>query len=344
MKKVAIITDTHCGAGNDNRFLNESFLRFYEDLFFPYLIKHNIKNVIHLGDTFDRRKYVNFNTLNSWREKVFSRLNSMCDRVDILIGNHDTYFKQTNEVNSVRELLFTYDKFNIITNAQEVEFYDRKILYLPWICDDNKEASLELLNTSDSKLCMGHLEISGFELYAGHVTDKGMSRSTFDRFFLTLSGHFHQKGTIGNIHYLGAPYPMMWGDYACDRGFHVLDFETLDLEFIKNEESTFHKIYYDDSKDGDKDLTQDDYSYLKNKFIKVVVKTKNSPYLFDRYVEYIQSYNPADLTIIDHNFDDAQKSDDDVDQTKDTLTILNECIDSLEGDKYKDALKDLLRE
>ena len=34
--------------------------RFYNEVFFPYLDEHDIKHIIHLGDYFDRRKYVNF--------------------------------------------------------------------------------------------------------------------------------------------------------------------------------------------------------------------------------------------------------------------------------------------
>ena len=60
--KIAIITDTHFGARNDNVNFNEYFYQFYEGVFFPYLQQHNIKTVLHLGDLMDRRKYVSFKT------------------------------------------------------------------------------------------------------------------------------------------------------------------------------------------------------------------------------------------------------------------------------------------
>ena len=51
--KIAIITDTHFGARNDNVNFNEYFYQFYEGVFFPYLQQNNIKTCIHLGDCFD---------------------------------------------------------------------------------------------------------------------------------------------------------------------------------------------------------------------------------------------------------------------------------------------------
>lgn len=341
--KVAIITDTHCGAGNDNRFLNESFLEFYDKIFFPYIIENGIKTVIHLGDTFDRRKYINFNTLNSWRDKVFSKLNSYCDRVDIIIGNHDTYFKQTNSVNSITELLTPYEKFKIYSKAEEIKIFDKQILYVPWICDENREETFDAISKSNSKICMGHLEIEGFELYGGHISG-GLSPKIFDKFYTTLSGHYHGKSSKGSIHYLGAPYPMMWGDYGIEKGFHTLDLETLNLKFIKNDISTFHKVYYDDSAGVEYDqFSKTDYSHLANKFVKIIVKTKQSPYMFDKFVEEIQSCNPADLTIIESSFDDVSANEKlEIDEAKDTLTILNEYAESFEV--YSQPLKELLKE
>lgn len=354
--KVAIVTDTHCGSGNDNKHLNEYFIKFYEDVFFPYIETNNIKSVIHLGDTFDRRKYVNFSTLSSWRERVFDRLSKFCERVDILIGNHDTYYKHTNAINSVFELLSIYKNFNIYGNAKEISFDKLNILYLPWICDDNYEKSIDLINKSTSKVCMGHLEISGFEMYPGRLSEGGFDSKTFDKFYITFSGHYHQKSSSGGIHYLGAPYPMMWGDYGAKRGFHIFDTETLQIEFIENTIEMFYKLKYDDAEKGVRDsILNEDHTHLTDKFVKILVSNKTDPYLFDKFIEAIQQVNPADLSVVENSTDMSFLEEAEIDQTKDTITILNECVDVLpcptsdstdlsDADRYRTDLKDKIRD
>lgn len=343
--KIALITDTHCGAGNDNQSLNTFFIKFYEEVFFPYLEKHNIKNVIHLGDTFDRRKYINFKTLNSWHSKVFSKLNSMCDRVDILIGNHDTYYKNTNSINSVSELLQIYENFNSYENASEVMFGNLKLLYLPWMCEDNKEHSLNLINSTDAKICLGHLELIGFEMYAGQINvDKGLRKEMFDKFYMTMSGHFHTKSNIGEMHYLGAPYPMMWGDYGSQKGFHVLDTETMELTFIPNPIKIFKKIYYDDTDQTHESLIENsDNSDISGMFIKLIVNKKTNPYLFDKFLEKLYEHNPCDITVIESFLESDEMESAEIDQAKDTLSILKECVDLLEIDN-KDSVNELMRD
>lgn len=343
--KVAILTDTHCGAGNDNQALNEFFLKFYEDIFFPYIKEHNIKTVLHLGDTFDRRKYINFNTLHQWQRRVFEPLNSWCDRVDLLIGNHDTYFKNTNKVNSVDELLKIYDKFRVYAEPTEVELDKLKVAYVPWICEDNYVRTMELLDKTSAHVCMGHLELIGFEMYAGHINaDKGHRSELFDKFYMTLSGHFHQKSSRGSIHYLGAPYAMMWGDWGSLKGFHVLDTDTMELSFIENPIQMFHKIYYNDSSETFDSIMSKDFSSITGKFVKVIVQKKNNPYWFDQLLESLHKLNPADLSVIEAAFEDGISEDVDIDQAKDTLTILKECVECLEVDEHKNSLNDLLRD
>jgi len=343
--KVAIITDTHCGAGNDNQNLNEFFLKFYEDVFFPYLKQHNIKTVLHLGDTFDRRKYINFSTLHSWQNRVFKPLHDWCDRVDILIGNHDTYYKNTNKVNSVEELLKIYPKFNIFVEPTEVDIDNRKFLYVPWICEDNQEQAFKMIDESQAHICAGHLELIGFEMYAGHInTNHGYRSDMFDKYYMTLTGHFHQKSSMSNIHYLGAPYAMMWGDYGSAKGFHVLDTETLELTFVENPIQMFHKIYYNDTDETYDSLMNKNHSDIPGKFVKVIVQKKNNPYWFDQYFENLQKNNPADISVIESAFENGLSDQDDIDQAKDTLTILKECVDTLNVDEHKNSLNDLLRE
>lgn len=343
--KVAIITDTHCGAGNDSPAFNEYFLRFYEQQFFPYLKQNNIKTVLHLGDVFDRRKYINFNTLHSWHERVFKPLHALVDRVDIIVGNHDTYFKNTNSVNSVTELLRHYEKFNIHTKPTEVTVGNMNVLYLPWICDENVEESFHAINNSTSKVCMGHLELIGFEMYAGHVNvDKGIRGEMFDKFYMTLTGHFHQKSSRGGVHYLGAPYPMMWGDYNCPRGFHVLDTETLELTFIPNTAEIFSKVYYNDTDQTLESILEKDHSAIKGCFVKVIVQKKNNPYWFDQFIDNLQKFNPHDISVIDASVDEIVLSENFTsDETKDTLSILREVVQELDTE-HKNKLTSLLSE
>lgn len=60
---ISILNDTHYGVRNDAKIFMDNMASFFTKQFIPYLKDNNIKNIIHLGDVFDRRKYVNYNTL-----------------------------------------------------------------------------------------------------------------------------------------------------------------------------------------------------------------------------------------------------------------------------------------
>lgn len=342
--KVAIITDTHAGARNDNASFNDFFLSFYEEQFIPHLKENNIKHVLHLGDVFDRRKYINFNTLRSWQERVFQPLNDLLVAMDILVGNHDTYFKNTNTVNSVDGLLSSYDKFKIHSEPTEVTIDGRDILFLPWICDDNVDKTLQMIEDSKSQICMGHLELIGFEMLAGHVNqDKGLKASIFDKFHTTLTGHFHHRSSLGGISYLGSPYPIIWSDWGATRGFHVFDTETLELVFVENTKQIFCKIVYDDSQETFESLMTNDYSELSGRFVKIVVQNKTNPYWFDQFLEAIQKVNPADISIVEAAFEGAP-DDEVLDETKDTISILTDHVKSLSLQAHETELLSLFNE
>jgi metallophosphoesterase superfamily enzyme len=83
---------------------------FLDNIFFPYIDSNNISTVVHLGDLLDRRKYVNINTARRLREDFLTPLKERNFDVHIITGNHDTYFKNTNDVNSIEELVV--GKFN----------------------------------------------------------------------------------------------------------------------------------------------------------------------------------------------------------------------------------------
>ena len=99
--KIAILNDTHAGVRGDMVEMAKYQGRFYEEVFFTYLDEHNIKHIIHLGDYFDRRKYVNFaNSKNQYRT-FYTLLLERGITMDLIIGNHDVYYKNTNDVNAL---------------------------------------------------------------------------------------------------------------------------------------------------------------------------------------------------------------------------------------------------
>lgn len=345
--KVAIITDQHFGARNDSVNFLDYYEKFYRDIFFPKLREEGIKTVLILGDTFDRRKYVNFYTLKRTKEMFFDVLHEEGIEIHMLAGNHDTYFKNTNDVNSVELLLQEYGNVHVIDSPEEIFVGPHQICMMPWICPENYDESIELLKNTKSSVCMGHFEIEGFAMYRGMPSHEGLERGLFNKFDFTFSGHYHHKSSDGDIYYLGNPYELTWQDYNDPRGFHVFDLSSRQLEFIQNTYTMFHKITYDDKVESITELTNKDFSSYTNTYVKVVVVNKTNPYLFDKFMNNLYNVNPADITIAEDLTDYSEGLDDEmVDQAEDTLTVLNKFVDNIkeeniDNNKLKNILKEL---
>jgi DNA repair exonuclease SbcCD nuclease subunit len=349
--KVALITDQHFGARNDSPQFLDFYEKFYEETFFPAIEKYGIDTVLILGDTFDRRKYVNFFTFKRARDMFFDRLWHKGIKVHMLAGNHDTYFKNTNEVNSVDLLLREYTNINIIDHPTTIYLSDNTdpfkypICMMPWICPENYEDSLATLQDTKADICCGHFEIQGFAMYRGMPSEEGLSRELFRKFDFTFSGHYHHKSNSDGIYYLGNPYELTWQDYNDNRGFHIFDLDSRELEFIVNPNRMFHRITYDDREESITEVTSKDLTQYKDTYVKVVVINKTNPYLFDRLIENLYKVNPVDITIAEDFTDLTEGVEDDmINQAEDTLTILNKYVEGINDDINTDKLKNIMRE
>jgi DNA repair exonuclease SbcCD nuclease subunit len=338
--KIALITDTHFGARSDSQPFDQYFKKFYEEVFFPTLKSRDITHIIHLGDTFDRRKYINYQTLKSCREYFFDRLKILDIKCLMLAGNHDTYFKNTNDVNSPDLLLKDYDNIEVLDDPSNVVFSDTNFCMIPWICADNFKQTMEVIEQSSADICLGHLELAGFAMFKGQENQDGMDPTVFKNFKFVGSGHFHHKSTKGNIHYLGNPYHMFWYDYEDDRGFHILDTETLDLEFVKNPNTIFAKYYYDDEKE---DPLKFDAEQFRSKLVKVIVINKKDFYKFDKFVDNIYKVNPLELKIVEDFSEFETEALDETIDLEDTMTLLSNYVESIETDVDKEKLKTILK-
>jgi DNA repair exonuclease SbcCD nuclease subunit len=343
--KIALINDTHAGARGDNPLFNEYFFKFWEGTFFPYLKEHNIKHICHLGDVVDRRKFINFVTLNSWRKRFFDVLEREGITMDVIVGNHDVTYKNTNEINAMQELFDRYNNINVMIEPNTLEYDGCKVAMVPWINSGNYEQSLEFLKTTEAQICFGHFEIAGFEMDRGNICHTGMNKSTFDRFDLVLSGHFHHKSTDGNITYLGNQYEITWADYGDERGFHVFDTETREVTFVPNPYKMFHKISYDDGNTDFEYWKTVDFEQYRDTYVKIVVVNKQNPYLFDNVLDRLYKAGVADIAVVEDFTDSSVDLDEEiVNQAEDTMTILNKYIDGLTLNVEPDKLKNIMKE
>ena len=334
--KLLLITDQHFGVRNDSPAYIKNYRAFYEGTVLPYIDKHKITNVVCLGDTFDRRKSINYASLDAAKEMWFEPLAQRNVHMDMIVGNHDIYYKNTLKVNSPALLLKDYDNITVHTEPTDIEIGGLSIFLLPWICPDNRKESIAAIENSKSSVCFGHLELNNFDPIPGYTMDHGDDPAIFEKFDRVCSGHYHHRSTKGNITYLGNPNQLYWNDYGCDRGFHVINTNTKKLTFVKNPFTMFNKIWYRDN-----ETAEIDYKSLKGSYVKLIVEKKDDQVLFDTTFKKIVESDPADLKVIEDNFMVLEDIDESV-ETEDTLTILHKCVSEIDNkDEVFGILKSL---
>ena len=339
MAKILLITDQHFGVRNDSLVFSTFYRKFYSEVVLPFIKASKIKHVIALGDTFDRRKSINFNSLDLAKEMWFDPLHELGVELTMLVGNHDIYYKNTIRVNAPQLLLGEYDNIRIINEPQEVNVAGLDIFMTPWICDENRAEVLSKAETTACKICMGHFEFNGFEAHPGHVMDHGADHKDFEKFDRVFSGHYHSRSAKDNVQYLGNPYQLYWNDYDSRRGFTVLDTEDLSTQFYRNPYKMFNKIYYRD------DIDISNFSEYEGKYVKLIVEDREDHVKFDKTVKALYDVGVADLKIVE---DLAVELEDSVElETEDTLTLLEQYVDETDfSDKLniKKILKSLYTE
>lgn len=339
--RIALITDSHFGEKSDSALFLDYQQRFFDKVFFPYLKRHKIDTVFHLGDLVHRRKYINFNTLNRMRQMFLDKLDGYT--VHMILGNHDTFLKNTNKINSLRELVVNRYKFTVHELPIDVEIGGTSILMLPWIAPDIRAKTTKAIKSSRSGICFGHLELSGFLNNEGIELEHADKPESFDKFDVVCSGHYHTLAAKENIQYLGAPFQFTWNDYNTPKGFWVFDTETRKLQFIQNESNLFVKLYYNDSKYTlDQMNEKAEISGIESAYCKIEVDEKTNPYTFDQFLAHVERLGPLDLKVIEKQHIVWL---DDVDSAEDTLTTLKKSADALEDVNVdKSKLKSLLTE
>ena len=336
--KLAIITDQHFGARKGAYYIHKYFKKFYDNIFFPYLEKNKIDTVVDMGDTFDNRRNIDLATLEWSKKNYYDRLRSMGIKVHTIVGNHTAYYKDTNEINTVELLLKEYDNVEVYSEPTTINIGGLDILMLPWINEENKLQTLEMMDTTPADVIMGHLELNGFVATRGHMMEHGMDTKIFDKFYRVYSGHYHTRSDNGKIYYLGNPYEMFWNDVLDTRGFHIFDTKTIEHKPVNNPYRLFYNIYYEDT-----NYKLFDTRDFKDKIVKVVVKKKTDQKQFEKFIDKLYNSGIQDLKIIE-NFVLTESSDFEVEETENTIGILNRYIDESEFEGDKTLIKGILQQ
>lgn len=333
--KVAFITDIHFGVRGSSLYFVERYKLFFENIFFPQCIKHGVTKIFCLGDTFEDRRHITLVALESSAQMFFDQCEKHNIELIMILGNHDVAYRNTNKTNSLDIFDRAYSNIHMVDEYEEFNIGDKTIGMMAWINNENYARNLERIKNSSVDILAGHFEINGFELTKGNIADKGLSQDIFKNIPTVLSGHFHIKNKIGNIHYIGNPFQTNWDDFDSDRGFHIYDSDTNEYTFIKNTFENYNVLIYSD----DIELENFDYDLYKGQIVKVLVN-KVSDLNQGNYFKFIENLNDVtqQYNIVEVGKEDVAAPD--VVDFKSNTEVINEYVSelSLEDEMKKDVL------
>lgn len=294
--KVAVFSDLHLGVHLDSSTWHHVSTTWC-DWFIKEIKEKGIKDVFFLGDFFHHRSDISVNTLHI-ASLILDKFNDL--NVVMIVGNHDAYYKDRADVNSL-SILNGRKNITVISEVTSTKLFGKTFTFLPWGAD--------ITDLPESDVIFGHLEIESFKMNGFKVCDHGtQTKDLLQKTNLVMSGHFHlrdeRKYNNGTIIYVGNPFEMDFGDIDSTKGYYILDLETLKYEFYENQISPRHKKISLSDLTNAKSLTGSDINQMVNgNFVKFVVDKKANSDAIDALIQKFSVYSPLTFTT-DYTFTD----------------------------------------
>lgn len=207
---AAVFGDIHYGLKQNSRLHLDDCHRFV-DWFIAEAKARGAETCIFLGDWSHHRASINVATMNaSWKD--LKKLNDNFEKVYFITGNHDLYYKDKRELNSVE---FARELPNFV--MVDEPFIQDNVAIIPWLVGDEWRKIAKL----KTKYLFGHLELPFFKMNAMvEMPDHGGLNAELLRApEYVFSGHFHKRQYKNNIHYIGNAFPHNYADVDdVDRG------------------------------------------------------------------------------------------------------------------------------
>ena len=212
-KTVACFTDFHLGNKMNSRVFLDDCER-YIDWFIAEARARNAETCIFLGDWSHHRASVNVATLNV-SVKLLKRLNDNFERVYFITGNHDLYYRDKRDLNSV-EYARDFGNVHIVDET----FVAGQVAIVPWLVQDEWK-NIQKLKV---KYLFGHLELASFYMNANVIMPDhgGLNSEHLTGPDYVFSGHFHKRQYKNNIHYIGNAFPHNYADAGDDDGIKCM--------------------------------------------------------------------------------------------------------------------------
>ena len=287
--KVAIFSDLHLGVHLDSAVWHQVALKWC-DWFILELKRQNITDIIFLGDFYHHRSDISVATLHI-ASLILDKLSEF--NIIMIVGNHDAYYKDRADVNSL-SILSGRKNLTVISKTTTSTLFGKTFTFIPWGGDISK------LPISDA--IFGHLEIESFKMNSYKTCDHGTkTRDLLAKARLIMSGHFHLRDervyNEGTIVYVGNPFEMDFGDLGGIKGYYILDLETLKYEFYENKLSPKHRKISLTELTNAKSLTGADINDMVNgNFVKFVVDKKANGDMIDTLIQKFSVYNPLSFS------------------------------------------------
>lgn len=287
--KVAIFSDLHLGVHLDSSIWHQVALEWC-DWFIAELKKQNIKDILFLGDFYHHRSDISVSTLHV-ASIILDKLSEF--NIIMIVGNHDAYYKDRSDVNSL-SILSGRKNLTVISETTSSTLFGKTLTFIPWGGD--------VSDLPKSDAIFGHLEIESFKMNSYKTCDHGTkTRDLLAKANLIMSGHFHLRDERiydeGTIVYVGNPFEMDFGDLGGIKGYYILDLETLKYSFYENKLSPKHKKISLTDLTNTKSLTGADINEMVNgHFVKFVVDKKANGDIIDTLIQKFSVYKPLSFT------------------------------------------------
>jgi len=214
-KKAAVFTDIHFGLKSNSQMHNDDCLNFIKWAA-AKAREEGCETCLFLGDWHNTRANINIVTLN-YSLRALEHLNANFDRVFFIPGNHDLYYRDKRDIQSVE-----WAKHLPNVEICNDWFSDGDVVIAPWLVGDDHKRIPKL----KGKYMFGHFELPGYLMNAMvEMPDHGeVRREDFHGFDHVFSGHFHKRQTKKNITYIGNCFPHNYADAGDgDRGLMILE-------------------------------------------------------------------------------------------------------------------------